>query len=359
VEEGKHYGGNTELRTIHGITATVCGTARVLAGGTLVSPGLLEQLALGAAPAWAPQSLRAVDAGRLRVSTGPWTVLPQTVPGVCLENLHLRMPDGVRINAFLYLPDRMAKGARIPGLIRKTPYRHGPRTDSFWARHDYASLFVDVRGTGGSEGVPEDEYSEQEHEDTLHIIDWLSKQPWSNGSIGMYGLSYSAFNSVQIAMVEPPALKAILAKHGTDDRYTDDVHYMGGVLQMIEHVWGIGMVPSNIMPGAPNFDVNSEASRTRFESPPWVFRWIEEQTDGPYWRHGSLRPRYDQLTIPTYLLGGWLDGYQNFVPRTMHYSPAVTKGILGPWKPTIPTAQPRDPPLTSTPNRRCDGGTTG
>ncbi|HEY7700015.1 MAG TPA: CocE/NonD family hydrolase, partial [Vicinamibacteria bacterium] len=148
--------------------------------------------------------------------------------------------------------------------------------------------------------------------------------------------SYGAFNSVQIAAMEPKALKAILAVAGTDDRYTDDVHYFGGALHLFENTWAVGMVSSNAMPAAPGFDVSSASARERFEARPWILRWLHEQTDGPYWRRGSLRPDYGRLRIPSFLVGGLLDGYHNFVPRIMRSAPAPSKGLLGPWPHAYP-----------------------
>ena len=280
-----------------------------------------------------PGSIWSIDAGQVRVSRGPWTALPAVEPGVHLENLYLRMPDGVRLNAFLYLPANLPRSPKVPGVLNTTPYRNMPRNDSLFARNGYASIFVDVRGSGGSEGIPADEYAPQEHQDTAAVIDWLSRQPWCNGNIGMYGTSYSAFNSVWVAAaVKPPALKAIFVRAGTDIRYTDDIHFPGGTMLMVDNSWAIGMFHSNIMPGAPGFDVNTKASLDRWETTPWLIGFLDHQLESPYWHHGSLAPDYGRLTTPTFLAGGYLDIYQNFVPRIMKNSRgAVTMGILGPW----------------------------
>jgi len=280
-----------------------------------------------------PGSIWSVDAGEVRVSQGPWTILPGVEPGVHLENLYLRMPDGVRLNAFLYLPEDLSRGQKVPAVLNTTPYRNMPRNDSTFARNGYASIFVDVRGSGGSEGIPKDEYAPQEHQDTAAVIDWLSKQPWSNGNIGMHGISYSAFNSVWVAAaIKPPALKAIFVRAGTDIRYTDDIHFPGGAMLMVDNSWAISMFHSNIMPGAPDYDINSEPSVDRWETTPWLIGFLHHQLESPYWHHGSLAPDYARLTTPTFLAGGYLDLYQNFVPRIMKNSRgAVTMGILGPW----------------------------
>jgi putative CocE/NonD family hydrolase len=280
----------------------------------------------------APSSLWAADAGDVRVAPGPWTSLPVPAAGVRLESLRLLLPDGIHLHALLYLPDDLPRRGKIPGVLNTTPYRNMPRSDSYFARAGYAAIYVDVRGTGASEGIPLDEYSPSEHEDTARVIDWLSKQPWSNGNVGMFGISYSAFNSVWVAAaIRPKALKAIFALAGTDNRYTDDIHYPGGAMLMIDNSWALGMVTSNVMPGAPEYDLKGRAALERWETTPWLQGFLHHQLDSPYWRHGSLAPDYSRLETPTFLGGGYLDIYQNFVPRIMKSSPAVTKGVLGPW----------------------------
>jgi putative CocE/NonD family hydrolase len=69
---------------------------------------------------------------------------------------------------------------------------------------------ADVRGTGTSEGISVDEYSREERTDLVTLISWLAEQDWCTGDVGMYGTSYSGFNSIHAAMERPPALKAII-----------------------------------------------------------------------------------------------------------------------------------------------------
>jgi uncharacterized protein len=305
----------------------------------LSAAGLWVQDTLRPARAAPPAAdpLRAHDAAGLRVSRGPWPTPAELPPGVRFESLRLRMPDGVRLAALLYLPQSAGRGPRVPCTLHVVPYRHAPDMGTYLdlgalAQHGYAELYLDVRGTGGSEGLPTDEYTVEEHADTVRVIDWLSKQRWSNGAVGMYGTSYSAFNSVQIAAeYHPPALKAIFALCGTDDRYTDDIHHPGGVMLMVDSSWALGMVTSNATPGAPDFDLDSPAALDRWNTPPWLQVYLHHQLDGPHWRRGSLAPDYSRLTTPTFLGGGYLDMYQNFVPRIMRHAPAVSRGILGPW----------------------------
>ena len=150
------------------------------------------------------------------------------------------MADGVRLAVSLFLPDG---GGPWPVVLEALPYRKDDQTQSYWSEYrrlrdeaGYAVARIDVRGTGSSEGIAVDEYPEQEQEDLCEAIAWLAAQDWCTGSVGMYGASYSGFNAIQVACERPPALKAIIAIYATDDRYTDDVHYMGGVRRALDVV---------------------------------------------------------------------------------------------------------------------------
>lgn len=278
----------------------------------------------------APARLRSVSTPAMTVEPGPWTALPRMPAGVYVENVYLSMDDGVRLNAFVYLPETAtATGA----VLTAHPYRMMPRSDPFHALNGLAAVYIDLRGAGGSEGVPLDEYTAREHRDLAAVIGWIAAQPWCNGNVGMFGSSYSAFNALQVAYDrKPPALKAIFLEAGTDRRYTDDIHYPGGAMLMVDNSWALGMLAMNVMPGAPAYLTDDKAAMDRWDAAPWLLGFLKNQIDGPYWDHGSLAPDYDRLEVPTYLVGGTLDIYQNQVLRIMRNSTrATTRGILGPW----------------------------
>ena len=255
------------------------------------------------------------------------------------ERTLIAMRDGVSVAVTLYRPGGAALGERFPVLFEFLPYRKDDGTVNrdrpryeYFARRGYVGARVDVRGTGASEGVADDQYSEQEGRDALEVIAWLAAQPWSNGNVGMWGISYGGFNAIQTAMLRPPALKAILAVDATDDVYTDDILYWNGALQF-EALgrWPFSMVAPNGTPGYPDYDVHGEAARARFENEPWILEWLRRQRDSAYWRRVSLRPRYDAIEIPTLMFSGWLDGYTDSVPRMMARMRAPTRAIIGPW----------------------------
>ncbi len=255
------------------------------------------------------------------------------------------MDDGVSLSATLYLPEGRYSAAPQPCILEALPYRKDDLTASYrpdYVRlrddHGYAVCRLDLRGTGSSGGDATDEYPPREQRDLAAVLAWLAGQEWCDGSLGMYGTSYSAFNSLQMACEQPDQLKAIIAIYGTDDRYTDDVHYRGGVLKVLDLVdYCSFMTPMNALPPVPA--VWGEAWRDEWvrridTAEPWLLTWLHEQLDGPYWRHGSVRPAYDRITCPTMIIAGWADGYRNNSFRMMQQLSAhgVPHRLLaGPW----------------------------
>jgi predicted acyl esterase len=251
------------------------------------------------------------------------------------------MEDGVRLAASLFLPGSVEGGEAAPVVLEALPYRKDDVTASYRQEYErlaaagYVVCRVDVRGTGTSEGVAEDEYPEVEQRDMNEVIAWLASQAWCTGSVGMYGTSYSGFNSIQVAMTRPAALKAIIPIFATDDRYADDVHYFGGALKALDLVdYPTYMTAMNALPPVPSLygDGWHEVWEKRVqENEPWLIRWLEEQTFGPYWQHGSLRPDYGAIEAATMLVAGWADGYTNNSLRTMVAMSCPRRLILGPW----------------------------
>ena len=255
------------------------------------------------------------------------------------ENLFISMPDGVRLAATLHLP---GSDGPWPALLEALPYRkddltagYRPDYERLAAEFGYAVCRLDIRGTGSSEGLATDEYTVQEHEDIEEVIGWLSSQTWSSGAVGMFGTSWSGFNSLQVAMRRPPALKAICSIFASDDRYADDVHYFGGALKQLDLAdWPLYMILENVLPPVPS--IYGEGWRDLWErrvseSEPWALRWLQEQTYGPYWKHGSLREDYGAIEAATMLVTGWADGYTNIALRGMAGLRCSKRLLAGPW----------------------------
>lgn len=268
------------------------------------------------------------------------------------------MADGVALAATLYLPDPTA--GPQPCLLEALPYRKDDLTlsydDEYLRLRDefgYAVCRLDLRGTGSSGGAATDEYPAAEQEDLLAVIAWLAAQPWCDGSVGMYGTSYSGFNALQLACERPPALKAVVATYASDDRYTDDVHFRGGLLRWLDTVdYCHYMTPMCALPPVPavwGTGWREEWLRRIDDLEPWLLRWLEEQVDGPYWRHGSVRPAYDRVACPVLLVAGWADGYRNNSLRTVAALRAAGvphRLLVGPW--------PHAAPVSAAPGPRVD-----
>lgn len=253
------------------------------------------------------------------------------------KNVLIAMSDGTLIAADLHRPD--APG-RFPVIMEYLPYRkddvmaYRQQRHHYFAARGFACAWVDIRGTGASGGVIVDEYAPQEQDDALEMIAWLAAQPWSNGNVGMTGISWGGFNAIQVAMRRPPALKAIIPAYATDDRYTDDVHYYGGAFRGYELLeYPLQMVGMNALPPHPEIAGARWADlwAEHLQAEPWVLTWIEQQQDGDYWRHGSLRPHYDAITAATLMICGWADGYRNWPLRTFAALRCPKRLIMGPW----------------------------
>jgi predicted acyl esterase len=268
-----------------------------------------------------------------------------------IREARITMPDGVRLAATLYLPPD-ADTVPVPVVLEYLPYRKDDSAgrnlelNSYLTRRGIAGARVDIRGTGNSEGeLPEGEYTEQEQRDAESVIAWLADQRWCTGSVGMWGISWGGFNSIQIAMRQPPppALKAIIAVEASDDMFHDDVHYIDGLLHLDEYSVMIDQL--NMLPPSPEYPLDEEILTRRFDSEPWLLTWLGQQQDGPYWRRHSLRTDYSRLTIPAFLITGWWDGYRDSVFRMTQNVRAPVRALIGPWNHTWPHQAVPGPPV--------------
>ncbi|MEP6994044.1 MAG: CocE/NonD family hydrolase [Acidobacteriota bacterium] len=258
--------------------------------------------------------------------------------GMRAEEVYIPMPDGVRLAATLYHPDAAAIGQRFPAILEYLPYRKDDGTLSddlerypYVVERGYVGARVDIRGTGRSEGhAPDREYSEQEQQDAMEVIAWLARQPWCNGNVGMWGISWGGFNSLQIAARRPPQLKAIVPAMATEDLFQDDIHYIDGLFHVDEYELAMEIQPS--ITRSPDYPLDEARLAERFDNPPWSLLYKKQQRDGPFWRRASLNPeRYGAIQVPTLLIAGWFDGYRDSVPRLLEKMQAPVRAIVGPW----------------------------
>ncbi|MEQ1955423.1 CocE/NonD family hydrolase [Mesorhizobium yinganensis] len=266
------------------------------------------------------------------------TEFPRTVREI--ENTWIPMPDGVKLAARIWLPED-AEADPVPAILEYLPYRkrdgtveRDALTHPYFAGHGYACVRVDMRGTGDSEGICKGEYLKQEQDDCLAVIDWLAEQCWCSGAVGMIGISWGGFNGLQVAARRPPALKAVISLCSTDDRYNDDVHYLGGAQMCDNLIWGttawaIAMTP-------PDPLIVGDRWRKMWEdrlngNGIWMQDWFEHQRRDDFYKHGSICENYADVEIPVYAVGGWADGYPNPIFRMLENLPGIRKGLIGPW----------------------------
>ncbi len=225
--------------------------------------------------------------------------------------------------------------------------RDGTNTDDFlthpwWAERGYASVRLDIAGSGDSDGLLLDEYLASEQADLSAAIGWIAEQSWCTGAVGMVGISWGGFAALQVAACRPPALKAIIPCCATDDRWHDDVHYMGGCLLNDSLSWGAGIFyhiarwPDVAVVGAATWRAMWLHRLEQTGCP--LIEWTRHQRRDQFWRHGSVRENYSAIAIPTFVVGGWTDGYSNALLRLMQHLPhsTPTRALIGPWTHVYP-----------------------
>ncbi len=242
----------------------------------------------------------------LAAPAGAWT-LPAKGAVKVIENTFIPMPDGVQLAIQLWLPDA-ADRLPCPVVLEYIPYRKRDRYrafDGYWgqtlAQYGIAYARLETRGSGDSTGVLTDEYLPIEQHDAAEAIAWLARQSWSNGAVGMRGVSWGGFSTLQAAALNPPALKAIMPMSASDIRYTDDAHYIGGAFALTGLKWATSM--KVVMTSPPDPLITGKDWRKVWqerlnEAPPIAARWLSHQTNDAYWRQGSVgsRLRRDQVS---------------------------------------------------------------
>jgi putative CocE/NonD family hydrolase len=266
------------------------------------------------------------------------TTFPRAVR--VIEHTSIPLQDGTMLAARIWLPED-AEQNPVPAILEYLPYRKRDGTyerDSlshpYLAGHGYAGVRVDIRGSGESDGLLSDEYAQQEQDDALEIIAWLAAQPWCSGAVGMMGISWGGFNGLQVAARRPPALKAIVTICSTDDRYADDVHYMGGAKLTAGFGWAAFFFGAMCHPPDPALvgDRWRAMWLDRLENLPLFLEiWTRHPRRDDYWRHGSVCEDFGAIQCPVYAVGGWTDGYTNAIPRLLERLAVPRKGLIGPW----------------------------
>ncbi|MQA63469.1 MAG: CocE/NonD family hydrolase [Actinophytocola sp.] len=271
------------------------------------------------------------------------TDLPHTIKEY--EHVWINARDGTRLAARIWLPIS-AEDEPVPAVLEYIPYRKRDLTavrdsmnHNYLAGHGFACVRVDIRGTGDSEGVLRDEYLEIEQADAEDVLAWIAEQPWCTGKVGMMGISWGAFAALQVAARRPPALHGIVIASFTDDRYSDDMHFMGGCLLSDNLAESGTMFAHSTCP--PDPALVGERWRDMWLErlngiDLWLENWLRHQRRGDYWRHGSVCEDYSAICCPVFAVSGWADGYSNAVLRLLRHLDVPKKGLIGPWSHKYP-----------------------
>ena len=190
-----------------------------------------------------------------------------------------------------------------------------------WVPHDYVCVRVDSRGCGCSPGYI-DHFSPRETRDFYDCIEWAGVQPWSNGKVGLNGISYYGINQWQVASLQPPHLAAMCVWEGAADWYRDMTHH-GGILSTFWENWydmqvktvqyGIGergkrsRVHGELVCG-PEILSEEELRRNRCDFGNDI---KSHPLDDDY--HKTRSPQWDKITVPLFTAANW--GGQGLHPR--------------------------------------------
>ena len=249
------------------------------------------------------------------------------------------MPDGKRLGARLWLPENITDP--VPAILEYIPYRkddysaiRDSTTIAHFATQGYACIRVDMRGSGSSDGVLYDEYTEQEVDDGVCVIEWMSEQSWCDGNVGTMGISWGGITGLQLAVRAPKALKTVITLGATDSRYYDDAGYYMGCMVGQTIGWAAMMFGLNTRPPYP--ELVGEGWRDlwldRLENAPhYLEQWFSHQHEDEYWLNNTVRTDYDSIKVPIYAVSGHADCWPNTVPRLLQNLSVPVRGLQGPW----------------------------
>ena len=254
------------------------------------------------------------------------------------EHRNLLIPVvGAELAADLYLP---AKPGPHPVLVSYYPYHKDDiigaayeYANRYFASRGYGTLLVDFRGLGSSTGTAREAMHEEEATDGVAIIDWTADQPWCNGQIGMWGLSYGGITALKTAAARPSALKAIIPMMATDDIYAD-WFYPGGSPSMLGAfgIWGPMMLTLLLMPPTYRDDQGRwmRVWRDRLaHATPYMLDWLEHPDRDAYWTSKTIP--VERIEVPTFLIGGWRDIFPEAMTRIYQRLKCTRRLLMGPW----------------------------
>ena len=215
-----------------------------------------------------------------------------------LPDVTIPASDGVNLVGDAHLPGD-GKG-RYPAVIDMEPY--GRSTSTAYVPQGYARVNTDVRGSGKSGGAL-CLLCQREQQDVYDVVEWVSRQPWSNGHVALYGYSYSAITSLLGAALQPPHLDAVVVGHPPTDPYRDVLWHNGLYDQGFVGQWFAGQTAAQSIGIGPQSQVLDRAQQQ------FAIETRLIPHDGPLYRERSVLAKVDRIKVPVYVFTGWQDMY--------------------------------------------------
>ena len=255
------------------------------------------------------------------------TLLPRPRPAEAAPTGYVRMSDGVLIAVNVRMPDRYVPGRKYPAIFLMDGYDGGSssgttiagvadsRTQLTWMFNEhYVTVHASIRGTGCS-GGEFDLFSWRTALDGRELIEWIARQPWSNGKVGIMGHSYSGLTGFMVAATQPPHLVAVTVSGLIDDLYRGIV-YPGGVSNYgFPLLWtGIirpayelgGGVAPGVLAADPVCAQNVASHRRNLADDP-ILQGLAADTDNDWYRSRSLITYADRIRVPIHITGAYQD----------------------------------------------------
>jgi putative CocE/NonD family hydrolase len=255
------------------------------------------------------------------------------------------MSDGVRIALDVYLPslERQYPAVFYFGPYRKDDYiiKNGSVAGlpALYTERGYALVVADVRGTNDSEGNARQMFDLREQRDGYEVVEWIARQPWCDGCVGMTGISYGFFTSLLTAAQQPPHLRTVVPIHGGVSWYYA-INEGGMPMSFGYHGNYVALMIS--MQGSPPGYRDTKGSwrdiwKHRLETlTPWGFEWFGHQVEDENWDAASICKSYEKIKIPVFAIDGWWDRYASDPLKICEGIESPIKILLGPWQHSRP-----------------------
>ena len=262
--------------------------------------------------------------------------------------------EGAVLAADYMLPD--GEGP-FPVAISMYPYHKDDIIGSLFlaprirlAEDGIATLLVDMRGHGASSGEPGVSYDlgGLEGQDTADVVEWVAAQPWCNGGVGIWGVSYGGMTALAAAARRPAHLRAIYAVYASDDTHRDWVAPGGdcpmafGNYLWSSHMFGLDLCPPSRQDSEGVWRrVWQERLDRMATRPGHAFEWRKHRADTDYWSRRALDT--SKITVPTVMVEGWHDFFTDGAVRTFSELTCERRLVLGPWLHVCPDLVDREP----------------